>query len=401
MKPIHVKRDKDGIFFARPYLGTNTITKKPIRPYKRFPEARSEAEAQAMAEEWIKHHAAAARFGVTQQLSELLTRYVDWMEAKKRPANTIKTYRSCIRRYVDPYIGSYDPESLYPSDFDDLYDDLMLTGALRREGGIDASTVVKFHWFLCGAFKWLNTEGLCNYNPMLSVVKPNVYTKEAISYSDSDFAKLQAAFEEELHREATTREAIFRRNAIFAAFLAFWNGTRCGETCAESRNDARMALQFMHVGNNIEEYKGVHRVPHTKGGKKRNVSMFEDVIAALYAHYEWQKTYLTEDQQRDGMTPICTTADGEFMRPSKVSELYSDFRDELKLPENTSFHTLRHTHATWLLAEGVDWRTIQERLGHADGAITIKLYTHAIPGRDREAAQAFGNVAKRLGGVRR
>lgn len=127
--------------------------------------------------------------------------------------------------------------------------------------------------------------------------------------------------------------------------------------------------------------------------------MFEGVIDTIRAHYEWQKTYLTPEQQRDGATPICTDADGKFLRPSKVSELFSDFLEELGLPDNTSFHTLRHTHATWLLAEGVDWRTIQERLGHADGAITIKLYTHAIPGRDREAAQAFGNIAKRIGGV--
>lgn len=399
MKPIEVKRDKDGIYYARPYLGTNTVTKKPIRPYKRFPEARSEAEALAMAEEWISHHAEAAKFGVSRKLGELLTVYVDWLESKKKPANTIKTYRSCIRRYVDPYIGGYDPECLFPSDFDDLYDDLLLTGALRGEGGIEASTVVKFHWFLCGAFKWLNSKGLCNYNPMLSVVKPNAYTKEAVSFSDIEFAKLQEAIDAELRKESTTREEIFRRNAIFAAFLALWNGTRCGETCAETRNDAHLAMQFMHVGYNIEEYKGVHRVPRTKGGKSRNVSMFEGVIDTIRAHYEWQKTYLTPEQQRDGATPICTDADGKFLRPSKVSELFSDFLEELGLPDNTSFHTLRHTHATWLLAEGVDWRTIQERLGHADGAITIKLYTHAIPGRDREAAQAFGNIAKRIGGV--
>lgn len=399
MKPIEVKRDKDGIYYARPYLGTNTVTKKPIRPYKRFPEARSEAEALAMAEEWISHHAEAAKFGVSRKLGELLTVYVDWLESKKKPANTIKTYRSCIRRYVDPYIGGDDPECLFPSDFDDLYDDLLLTGALRGEGGIEASTVVKFHWFLCGAFKWLNSKGLCNYNPMLSVVKPNAYTKEAVSFSDFEFAKLQEAIDAELRKESTTREEIFRRNAIFAAFLALWNGTRCGETCAETRNDAHLAMQFMHVGYNIEEYKGVHRVPRTKGGKSRNVSMFEGVIDAIRAHYEWQKTYLTPEQQRDGATPICTDADGKFLRPSKVSELFSDFLEELGLPDNTSFHTLRHTHATWLLAEGVDWRTIQERLGHADGAITIKLYTHAIPGRDREAAQAFGNIAKRIGGV--
>ena len=74
-------------------------------------------------------------------------------------------------------------------------------------------------------------------------------------------------------------------------------------------------------------------------------------------------------------------------------------RDELGLQRGTSFHPLRHTHATWLLLQGVDPKTVMERLGHAKVATTLELYGHVLPGRDAAAAQAFAEAASMAGGT--
>lgn len=45
-----------------------------------------------------------------------------------------------------------------------------------------------------------------------------------------------------------------------------------------------------------------------------------------------------------------------------------------------SFHCLRHTHATQLLAAGVPLLEVSKRLGHSKASVTLDLYGHTIPG---------------------
>jgi integrase len=40
------------------------------------------------------------------------------------------------------------------------------------------------------------------------------------------------------------------------------------------------------------------------------------------------------------------------------------------------FHDLRHTHATWLLAQRVPLVAVANRLGHANPVITMMVYAH-------------------------
>ena len=55
-------------------------------------------------------------------------------------------------------------------------------------------------------------------------------------------------------------------------------------------------------------------------------------------------------------------------------------------------HDLRHTHATLLLAAGVNPKLVSDRLGHSSVAFTLDTYAHAIPGQQAEAAAALARM---------
>jgi integrase len=78
---------------------------------------------------------------------------------------------------------------------------------------------------------------------------------------------------------------------------------------------------------------------------------------------------------------------------------YSHWRWRIWVPateraglKGTGFHDLRRANASTLVAEGVDVKTAQSRLGHSDPRLTLAVYERAVPEADRAAAEVLGRV---------
>lgn len=57
--------------------------------------------------------------------------------------------------------------------------------------------------------------------------------------------------------------------------------------------------------------------------------------------------------------------------------------------EYKKIHTLRHTHATELLANGIPLSDVAKRLGHSKQSHTLELYSHALPNHDEIITSAI------------
>ncbi len=57
-------------------------------------------------------------------------------------------------------------------------------------------------------------------------------------------------------------------------------------------------------------------------------------------------------------------------------------------------HDLRYLHATTLLLSGVPVHVVAARLGHADPAITLRVYAHVIRSAEAAAADIFAEAVK-------
>lgn len=86
--------------------------------------------------------------------------------------------------------------------------------------------------------------------------------------------------------------------------------------------------------------------------------------------------------------------DGQPWPPNQLSSEFHRFvkRHDFAL----RFHDLRHTHASHLLRDGVPVNVVSQRLGHAEPAITLNVYSHVLPGMQEGAATA---VDEMMGGM--
>jgi len=111
----------------------------------------------------------------------------------------------------------------------------------------------------------------------------------------------------------------------------------------------------------------------------------------------WLTEILAEHLHQRGLA----AADGDawvFDWPSGAHLSYSAWRkhwlratSEAGLPAGFGFHDLRRANATGLVSSGVDIRTAQSRLGHADVRMTLEIYARATN-------EATGPRPRRSGG---
>lgn len=390
---LNVRRDARGVYFARPYLGTD-VNGKPIRPYKSFPEAKSLAEARLMAREWASGLTASAGMHVGNTIGEIMGRYLRALEARDKSPSTLRTYRSLVSCYAAPAFGRMAPQDLQPYMMEDFYTEMLLEGVCGRER-LSPNTVRKFHGFMNGFYSWMRRNEVLQVNPMASVEPPPKEHVEAAFLDEAQMAEVDGA----LSRIVFDRDAApFERAAALAGTISLWQGLRVGEDCALGRGDANLGRRNLHVhANAVEAAGGVERRMKTKGKKSRNSTITDRVAEAIEFQWAWQGDYYGKEASAPSF-PICSGADGRLVRPSSVSRWFRrEICQRLGLPRDIHFHSLRHTNASVLLAEGVDLKTAAERLGHAKETLTLEIYGHVMPGRDERAAEVLDKVSERMG----
>lgn len=383
---IDLRVDTEGKRYVRPYLGLNKVTGKPMRPYMSFPDDLTDEECLERAREWLEEILPYAEKKVQPRLDELLAHYIDAHELNKAfTANTVATYRT-LAAYVGK-LGKLPVRDVSTGDIDALYTHLLAEGGADGVG-LSTATVGLLHSFLRKAWSYFIKIGAADTSPVIAADKPGQASPDAVALDQDEYEALSAVIEDGLKPGTRT----LRRIASIAALLSLNTGMRCGECCALLRKDAHLDTRTVLVCATVSEGSGLPvRQNKTKTKRSRTVAVPAEMCDIIQAHLAWQDTHLARTGAR---TPL-VSASGGIMRPSTISREFSAMVREAGLPKNVTFHTLRHTHASWLVAHGVDAKTVSERLGHADVATTLRIYSHVMPGRDQAAADLFSRLKQR------
>ncbi|MEG1197147.1 MAG: tyrosine-type recombinase/integrase [Raoultibacter sp.] len=180
---------------------------------------------------------------------------------------------------------------------------------------------------------------------------------------------------------------------IMACRLALSTGMRRGEILGLTWDNVDLDKAKLRV---IQQYtaESVVRAPKTKSGI-RTISLDEAITQGLRVWRARQEKLLA--QAHIAVTPalpVVSNSIGAFAHPSDFNKWWATFRNENNFP-GLRFHDLRHTQATLLIGNGVDIKTVQNRLGHSRAATTLDTYATALPENDRKAADLFGMLLQK------
>ena len=143
---------------------------------------------------------------------------------------------------------------------------------------------------------------------------------------------------------------------------------------------------FVVVDNHIQVSR-----PKTARGCRR-IALDHATIAALRAHHTAQAAErLAAGPAWPNTDLVFTCEDGTPLHPEHFRRQFDRHVARAGLPR-IRLHDLRHTHATLALQAGVHPKVVSERLGHSTVAMTMDVYSYAVPALQQDAATTIANL---------
>lgn len=83
---------------------------------------------------------------------------------------------------------------------------------------------------------------------------------------------------------------------------------------------------------------------------------------------------------------------GKYIHSMYYTNKINKVLKKANINKKIKFHDLRHTNATLLLQQGVDFKVIQTRLGHKDISTTLNVYSHVNKEMQKQASEKLNSL---------
>jgi integrase len=334
----------------------------------------TKAQAQAEAAKIIASTVTGEYVDPTQEtVAEFAERWLrDWAGGNLS-AKTLERYRELLRKHVCGRVGAISIQKLRAVDLQGIYAAMAEAGLADRTR-LHVHRVV--HRMLGHAAKW----GSVTRNVTTLVDAPNVASQEVEILTAP---QIQTVLQ------------TFRGLSLYPiATVALATGMRRGELLALRWQDVDLEGGKLRVERSLEQTKAglVFKAPKTRYGR-RTISLPSSTVAELKTHWkaalERRLAFGLGKPTDDSL--VFETWDGQTRSPNALTKEWS--RAMKRAGIKATFHSLRHTHASTLIAAGVDVLTISRRLGHGSPVITLGVYGHLFKTDDR-AADAMEQILR-------
>lgn len=256
------------------------------------------------------------------------------------------------------------------------------------DGKLSANTIRHHHVLLSSIMTTAVHWQVIESNPVRRVKPPESAPADFDFYDEDKLAKLCVALENEPMKYRTI------------VYLVLDTGLRLSETMGIDWDMINFEDQMLHIDRQrqyISGYGIIEGDPKTKHGE-RDIALSDHTIYILkQLKKEQAVNRLKLGEKYHQSNKVFVHEDGSEIFPLRPSVWWKKFLERHNLPHIT-FHELRHTNATLLIANGMDAVTLAGRLGHGDKTVTLNTYTHAIKSKNKQAASIMDDVLSRAKG---
>lgn len=370
-----VKRS-DGRWMGKIMVG-HTPEGKPSFLYS---YGKTETEAKRKLKVKIQEHN--DKRGATTDIISVKRWFELWLENTMKPTLKPKSYdikKRCVDRFIVPHLGGMKVEQVTSGDVQALINDMI-------KDNYSYSQIQKVYNTISQRYRQAIEERQLTYNPAVGVKLPkNLKNQEemqsAKAMSKEEVKKLLAR----AYEKYPCGTPIYPRADLIVLLLQ--TGMRVGEALALTWEDVDLEEGFISINKNLVT---VTNEDKTKINPKTNKPFSR--ITIIQSTPKTAKSYRKIPISNNALNTLknIQSYNGNFEyvyasasgKPTDYDSLKRTLNSMIKYAGITegvySLHSLRHTFASLLFAQGVNDRYISEILGHSSLSVTHKVYIHII-----------------------
>lgn len=310
----------------------------------------------------------------------------EWLASKvDLKPGTAGRYARELRLYILPKWGGMTLRELRPDMLQEWVGQLMDGGypaALpdgRDSKPLSARSIRNImKVVLKGIFDYAVSNGWIGENPVDRVTVPKIV-------SDDDMVFLSVREVELLADEA---EKIGKPvDGLLVRWQAY-TGCRIGESLALKVGDVDADKRRARIGRTwTDDGHGGSMLGTPKNGKARNIAIPRFLMPQIKAQM---------DGTGDDDWLFRATRGGNVWTNTWRTRIWNKAVKAAGMEDaGVTIHSLRHTYASFAIAQGADVKTLQMQLGHSSPSITLNTYTALWPERLDDVADAIGALRER------
>ena len=335
------------------------------------------------AKEWLDREMFDDRYCGVKAGPDMTVRslFKTWIEQHNNVKETTRdSYESVWRNQLDSLLGDFKVKEVKMMHIQDIVNKLY-------QKGYSEKTIGNTKTMIGTMFKYAEANDLILKNPCSSMI--------TVPKGGRGYDRLMVLTQDEADDlVAHLPDGRYKNMAI----LILNTGLRIGEVCGLMWKDIDFISRELHVNRSVWRSKTEGNVlgePKTKNSV-RTIPLTTDAMKALKN---------AKADRRKLRTNVFAIEYGELVFPSDNGGILdrSGFDQMLKLyckfsgMPNFSAHCLRHTFATRCVEAGMDYKTLQELMGHSSIRITMDTYVHIDNESKREGIEKLEKKMRRIG----
>lgn len=298
-----------------------------------------------------------------------------WLNSQAASAapKTLERQTEIVEKHLIPALGKHHLQKLTALQIDAYYAEARKAGRRDGRGGLSERTLLHHHRVIFGALRHAGKKRL---------VMRNVA-------QDADCPTPQRSDIEALDEAQTAKVILAAEGSVWylPILMAATTGMRRGEVLGLRWCDVNLDVGKIHVARSLQEVGKVlvTKEPKTKESR-RAIDLPALTLEALKRHRLAQaEQRLSLGLPKEEGAYVFADVSGGALKPSRMTKAFEYIVRKAKVPK-VSLHALRHSHASHLLASGINVKVVSERLGHTSAKTTLDIYAKVLPGMQADAA---------------